>query len=146
MAFSVSRFRLLRSASLPMHSAVSVGANARRASITPRGYAASPLTLVYLSASSNGAVREVIANFPSPRFARNVSLPDACSGPAIMTVHAHYCVARAVRDRGGLAVGSVARGRFGRLAQVSAALSPNLALNRTPAGVAAPAQCLVGAG
>ena len=122
MAFTVRRFGF---------PAVRVGANVGRASASHPDFAASPLGFVDRSASINGAVRQLAANFRSPRFPRNVSRRRAGIGRAIMTVSAQVGATRAVRCPCDTAAGRVTRAGFGPAVNVSAALRPNPAFERT---------------
>ena len=95
------------------HGASGNGANTDRAPSSRLDFAALPLLFAGRSACGNGAVRELTANFVSPRFPRNVSLRCADIERAIMKDRAYVSATRGVCCQCEVAVGRVASARFG---------------------------------
>ena len=125
---------------------VGVGASTGRALSSHRGVAASPRTLVGGRASVNGAVRELVRKAWSSRFPRNLALRRGRMGRGIMTVGAHLREGRVLRSGYLIATHCVTGAHSGRAVCPFTAMSPNPAVNRTPAGVAAYGERFVGAG
>ena len=122
------------------------GASTGRAPSSHRDVAASPRTLVGGRASVNGALRELVRKAWSSRFPRNLALRRGRMGRGNMTVGAHLREGRVMRSSYLIATHCVTGARSGRAVCPFTAMSPNPAVNRTPAGVAAHGECLVGAG
>ena len=97
-------------------------------------------------ASVNGAVRDLVRKVWSLRFLRNLALRRGRMGRGIMTACAHLREGRVMRSGYRIAARRVTGARSGRAVCLLTAMRPNPAVNRTPAGVAAHGQCLVGAG
>ena len=125
---------------------VSVGANAGRASASHGGFAASTLAVISDCASVNGAMPELVRKGWSSRFPSNLALRRGRMGRGIMTVDARLGEGRVMRRGYLIAARRVTCPRSGRAASPCITMSPNPAVNRTPAGVAAHGTRFVGAG